>query len=89
VWTEKRILHRNTSVPRVLTGAIYMSVNWSASALEQSSLTYPVRHAQAPYCLRPSVSTIFFDIISQTARFSGKKNTDDKIRGLISSTILI
>ena len=39
------------------------------------SLAYPARNAYAPYCdviCGPSGSTIFFDIISQTVRFSGK-----------------
>jgi hypothetical protein len=53
------------------------------------SLAHPARNAYAPYCdvicCTPS-STTFFEIISQTARFSEKKVIERK---MLSETFLI
>ena len=55
------------------------------------TLAYPVCKQHVPYCrfiCGLSGSTTFFDMISQTARFS-KKATEHKMYNLISSTLFI
>jgi hypothetical protein len=57
--------------------------------LRSSSLTYPVCHAQAPYCLRP-LAPYFSALSHKRHDFRKKKKvTEYKTRVLISSTTFV
>jgi hypothetical protein len=66
----------------VLAGSRARGPVYARACVRACSHACPAFNAYAPYCdiiCSPHGSTIFFDILSKTARFSGKEVTEHKM----------